>query len=126
MAKWLRYLWTDSFGLVLLISLYRDLHEQTYLDDAEKLAMQVDRVLGRPRGIRIGEAADRDGQYFHYLAVWLYALTCLSEHLSHYRPRAIAQARDVPGSVMAHWTHLTDTSCIDCLAKKRSHLKLRK
>ena len=91
----LRYLWTDAFGLVLLISLYRDLHEQAYLDDAEKLVMEVDRVLGRPRGIRIGEAADRDGQYFHYLAVWLYALTCLSEHLSHYRPRAIALARDV-------------------------------
>ena len=32
----LRYLWTDAFGLVLLISLYRELHEQAYLDDAEK------------------------------------------------------------------------------------------
>jgi hypothetical protein len=24
----LRYLWTDAFGLVLLVSLYRDLHEE--------------------------------------------------------------------------------------------------
>jgi predicted alpha-1,6-mannanase (GH76 family) len=91
----LRYLWTDAFGLVLLISLYSELHQQAYLDDAEKLVRDVDRVLGRSRGIRIGEAADRDGQYFHYLAVWLYALTCLSEHISQYRARAIALARDV-------------------------------
>ena len=33
----LRYLWTDAFGLVLLVSLYRDLHEEWYLDDAEAL-----------------------------------------------------------------------------------------
>ena len=39
---------------------------------------EVDRVLGRPRGIRIGEAPDRDGQYFHYLAMWLYALSVLA------------------------------------------------
>lgn len=91
----LRYLWTDAFGLVLLSSLYSELDEQAYLDDAEKLVRDVDRVLGRPRGIRIGEAADRDGQYFHYLAVWLYALNCLSEHISQYRARAIALACDV-------------------------------
>jgi hypothetical protein len=30
----------------------------------------VQRVLGRQRGIRIGEEPDRDGQYFHYLAMW--------------------------------------------------------
>jgi hypothetical protein len=91
----LRYLWTDAFGLTLLISLYRDLNEQKYIDDAEKLVREVDRVLGRPRGIRIGEAPDRDGQYFHYLAMWLYALNCLSEHIPQYRSRAIALARDI-------------------------------
>ena len=91
----LRYLWTDAFGLILLISLYRDLHAQRYLDEAEKLVKDVDNVLGRPRGIRIGEAADRDGQYFHYLAMWLYALSCLSEHISEYRTRAIALAHDI-------------------------------
>lgn len=37
----LRYLWTDAFGLVLLISLYRDLREQLYLDDATKLVREV-------------------------------------------------------------------------------------
>jgi hypothetical protein len=91
----LRYLWTDAFGLVLLVSLYRDLHEEWYLDDAEVLVRDVDRVLGRRRGIRIGEAPDRDGQYFHYLAMWMYALSSLSEHIPQYRARAIALARDV-------------------------------
>jgi len=91
----LRYLWTDAFGLVLLVSLYRDLQEERYLDNAEALVRDVDRVLGRRRGIRIGEAPDRDGQYFHYLAMWLYALSSLSEHIPQYRARAIALARDV-------------------------------
>ena len=74
---------------------YRDLREERYLDDAEVLVRDVDRVLGRRRGIRIGEAPDRDGQYFHYLAMWLYALSSLSEHIPQYRARAIALARDV-------------------------------
>jgi len=91
----LRYLWTDAFGLVLLISLYRDLSEQKYIDDAEKLVRDINRVLGRPRGIRIGESPDRDGQYFHYLAMWLFALARLGEHIPQYRSRAIAVARDV-------------------------------
>ena len=47
------------------------------LDEAEWLVAEVDLVLGRPRGIRIGEASDRDGQYFHYLAMWLFALARL-------------------------------------------------
>ena len=32
------------------------------------MVSDVDRVLGRPRGIRIGEAPDRDGQYFR--TIW--------------------------------------------------------
>ena len=91
----LRYLWTDAFGLVLLVSLYNDLHAQQYLDDADKLVREVNRVLGRLRGIRIGEAPDRDGQYFHYLAMWLFALSRLSEPVPEYRARAIELARDV-------------------------------
>ena len=73
----LRYLWTDAFGLVLLVSLYTELGKRRYLDEAESLVAEVVRVLGRPRGIRIGEASDRDGQYFHYLAMWLYGLAFL-------------------------------------------------
>ena len=65
----LRYLWTDAFGVVLLVSLYKELGERRWLDEAKHLVAEVERVLGRERGIRIGEAPDRDGQYFHYLAM---------------------------------------------------------
>ncbi len=90
-----RYLWTDAFGLVLLTSLYAEVGQAHYLDEAERLVAEVDRVLGRPRGIRIGEAADRSGQYFHYLAMWLYALAVLGRHRPAYRLRGIALARDI-------------------------------
>lgn len=84
-----RYLWTDAFGVVLLISLHAELGERRYLDQAEWVVAEVDRVLGRPGGIRIGEAPDRDGQYFHYLAMWLYALSILGRHLRVWRARCL-------------------------------------
>src|SRR5215211_8043500 len=91
----LRYLWTDAFGVVLLLSLYDELREERWLDEAEHLVADVDRVLGRPRGLRIGEAPDRDGQYYHYLAMWLFALGRLGEHRPGHRERAIRLARDI-------------------------------
>ena len=91
----LRYLSTDAFGVVLYVSLYRELSESRWLDEAERLVADVDRVLGRPRGLRIGEAADRDGQYFHYLAMWLFALARLGDLRPEYRERGIALARDI-------------------------------
>ena len=84
-----RYTWTDAFGIVLLVSLYEELAEPSFLDEAEWAVSDVDRVLGRPRGIRIGEAPDRDGQYFHYLAMWLYALSVLARHVPAYRRKGI-------------------------------------
>ena len=51
-----RYTWTDAFGVVLLVSLYAELGKLRFLDEAEWVVSDVDRVLGRPRGIRIGEA----------------------------------------------------------------------
>ena len=91
----LRYLWTDAFGVVLCVSLYRATKEQRWLDAAVQLVADVDRVLGRPRGYRIGEAPDRDGQYFHYLAMWLFALQRLGEHDPYYRDQGIRVARAV-------------------------------
>ena len=91
----LRYLWTDAFGLVLLVSLHEELGEARFLAEAEWLVAEVDRVLGRTRGIRIGEEPDRDGQYFHYLAMWLYALAVLGRHKPGYRDRGISLARDI-------------------------------
>ena len=60
----LRYLWTDAFGVVLPASLHAESGRRQYLDETEWLVAEVDRVLGRPRGIRSGEAPDRGGQYF--------------------------------------------------------------
>jgi hypothetical protein len=90
-----RYLWTDAFGLVLLVSLYAETGQRARLEEAEWLVGEVERVLGRERGIRIGEAPDRDGQYFHYLAMWLFALGVLARAIPKYRPRAVALAKDI-------------------------------
>ena len=91
----LRYLWTDAFGVVLYVSLYRELGEVRWLECAERLVSDVERVLGRPRGFRIGEAPDRDGQYFHYLAMWVFALARLGDLKPEYRERGIALAQDI-------------------------------
>lgn len=85
----LRYLWTDAFGVLLLVSLYNKLGKAAYIDEAEWVVAEVDRLLGRPRGIRIGEEPDRDGQYFHYLTMWLYALAVLARYIPSYRRKGI-------------------------------------
>ncbi|HEY9553814.1 hypothetical protein [Allosphingosinicella sp.] len=90
-----RYLWTDAFGIVLYVSLFRQTGEESWLDEAERLVADVERVLGRPRGLRIGEAPDRDGQYYHYLAMWMFALARLGEHRPDYLARGIKVARDI-------------------------------
>jgi hypothetical protein len=81
--------------VVLFVSLHRELGGQCWLDQAEELVGNVERVLGRRHGIRIGEAPDRDGQYFHYLAMWLFALAQLGDLKPEYRVRGIALARDI-------------------------------
>jgi hypothetical protein len=94
----LRYLWTDAFGVMLYVSLYRELGAECWLAEAQWLVAEVERVLGRPRGIRIGEAPDRDGQYFHYLAMWLFALARLGDVDPEYRERGVALARKIHSS----------------------------
>jgi hypothetical protein len=91
----LRYLWTDAFGLVLYLSLYEETRDAKYLERAHRLVEEVYRVLGRHRGLRIGEEPDRDGQYFHYLAMWIYALTCFGRIDSGYREEAIKLVKDI-------------------------------
>jgi hypothetical protein len=91
----LRYLWTDAFGVVALLTLHRLLADDARLREAEAVVAEVNRVLGRPRGYRIGEAPDRDGQYFHYLAMWLFALWRLSQVRPAYRAVAIDLVRDI-------------------------------
>jgi hypothetical protein len=91
----LRYLWTDAFGVVLLVSLWHETRDDRLLRECEWVVAEVERVLGRRRGIRIGEERDRDGQYFHYLAMWIFALERLGEIEPRYRERAIALVRDI-------------------------------
>ena len=111
----LRYLWTDAFGVTPMASLHRELGDEWFLDQAEWIVGEVDRVLGRPRGIRIGEEPDRDGQYYHYLAMWLFALWRLGEIKPEYHDRAVALARTIhqpfviPG-VGVRWKMLEDLS----------------
>jgi hypothetical protein len=90
-----RYLWTDAFGVVLLVSLYRELARKEFLEQAESVVADVERVLGRRRGFRIGEAPDRDGQYFHYLAMWIFALSRLGAIIPEYRAKAIRIVKDI-------------------------------
>jgi hypothetical protein len=111
----LRYLWTDAFGVVLLLSLRDELADDRFLDEAEWVVSEVDRVLGRQRGIRIGEEPDRDGQYYHYLAMWLFALWRLGQIKSGYHERALHLARSIhPRFVIPHvgvvWKMLEDLS----------------
>jgi len=94
----LRYLWTDAHGILLLISLYNETGDDRYLSEAERVVGEVKRVLGRKRGYRIGEAPDRDGQYFHYLTKWMYALNELGKFKSQYRNEAIQLVKDIHAS----------------------------
>ena len=91
----LRYLWTDAFGVVLYISLYNKTNNSAYLDKAEFLIKEVYRVLGRKKGLRIGEESDRDGQYFHYLAMWIFALTCIGEIKPGYKDEAVNLVKQI-------------------------------
>ncbi len=91
----LRYLWTDAFGVVLLVSLWMETRDDRFLREAEWVVSEVDRVLGRRRGVRIGEAPDRDGQYFHYLAMWIFALGRLGAIDPTYREKALALVREI-------------------------------
>lgn len=90
-----RYLWTDAFGLVLLVSLYNEFEDMLFLEKAERLVIDVDRVLGRPKGYRIGEEPDRDGQYYHYLAMWIYALNRFGAIEPAYWRKAVDLVQDI-------------------------------
>ncbi|KAJ5654338.1 hypothetical protein N7490_001341 [Penicillium lividum] len=98
-----RYLWTDAFGVINLLTMHHEycraggdsVSDDRYLQLARRLIETVHDVLGRTRdglsrlpgatesnplggGLRIGKANERgsdgDGQYHHYLTVWMFAL----------------------------------------------------
>ncbi|KAI1877997.1 uncharacterized protein JN550_000179 [Neoarthrinium moseri] len=94
-----RYLWTDAFGVVNFLTLFHETAEPRYLGLAKRLVQSVHDVLGRTRdetsrlpgatdeeplkgGLRIGKTDEygpnADGQYHHYLTLWMFALNRLS------------------------------------------------
>jgi hypothetical protein len=59
----LRYLWTDAFGVVLLVSLHAALKDPQYLEQARTLVADVDRVDSLHSyfdGYRSGDEYDRE------------------------------------------------------------------
>ena len=91
----LRYLWTDAHGLCNLVTLYNVTADKSYIAQAEDLIKKVIAVLGRKIGLRIGEEPDRDGQYFHYLTKWIYALNELGKIKPEYHQRAVKLSKDI-------------------------------
>ncbi|KUI72949.1 hypothetical protein VM1G_08256 [Cytospora mali] len=114
-----RYLWTDAFGVLNLITLSRVTpHRTHYISLASTLVSKVHSILGRTRdqssrlpgatdenplggGLRIGKehdsGSDGDGQYHHYLTLWMFALNRLSVASAQpeYNDMAISLARAI-------------------------------
>lgn len=74
---------------------HRETGEQRWFDQAEDLVADVECVLSRRQGFRIGEAPERDGQSCHYLAMWLVTLAKLGKPDPVWRARGVAVARDI-------------------------------
>jgi len=95
-----RYLWTDAFGVCNFLTLFYETKDSKYIEQADALIKDVHDVLGKDRqgnkrldgatneeplkgGLRIGKVdpegtPDGDGQYFHYLTKWMFALNRMS------------------------------------------------
>lgn len=102
-----RYLWSDAFGVINLLTMHKEycragnpVNDDRYLLIAGRLIEAVHDVLGRTRdglsrlpgatddnplggGLRIGKTdehgSDCDGQYHHYLTIWMFALNRMSK-----------------------------------------------
>jgi hypothetical protein len=90
-----RDLWTDALGVICLLSIHQERKEDRILAEAEWVAQEVDRVLGRRKGIRTAERVDAQGQTFRAQALWLFALHRLGQILPQYRHRALALVREI-------------------------------
>ena len=96
-----RHLGVDALGVLVMVGLARTLGDPAWIDRAEALVGEVDRVLRRRRGYRAGEGALRDEQVFHELAVWVFALAVLGEERPGYRARAVEVVREVHRAFVA-------------------------
>lgn len=91
----LRDLWADALGVMCLLSVFRMTGEERYLAEAEWVAQEVDRVLGRRRGIRMAERPDATGQTFRSQTLWIYALHRLGQIRPRYKARALGLVREI-------------------------------
>jgi hypothetical protein len=85
----------DALGVLCLVSLFREFREEHFLAEAEWVAQEVDRILGRRRGIRMAERVDGEGQTYRSQAFWVFALHRLGETLPPYRQRALSLVREI-------------------------------
>ncbi|KAL8725059.1 MAG: hypothetical protein Q9166_007590 [cf. Caloplaca sp. 2 TL-2023] len=113
-----RYLWTDAFGVLNFLTLYKETTDRKYISLADNLIKTVHAVLGSTRdrksrlpgaveenplggGLRIGKmdeyGSDGDGQYHHYLSIWMFALNrmAIASGESNYNTQAIALAKAI-------------------------------
>ncbi|KAI4268718.1 MAG: hypothetical protein LQ337_007692 [Flavoplaca oasis] len=113
-----RYLWTDAFGVLNFLTLYKETSDVKYLTLAQGLIDAVHAILGSTRGgksrlpratdenpcaggLRIGKidggGPDGDGQYHHYLTIWMFALnrTSVASGQSKYNDQAVALAKAI-------------------------------
>jgi len=90
-----RDLWTDALGLICLLNLHVETEEAGPLEQAETLALEVDRVLGRRKGICMAEDGEADGQSYRSLALWLFALESLGRFRPRFRRRALGLVREI-------------------------------
>ncbi|KAF8420250.1 hypothetical protein EV426DRAFT_634161 [Tirmania nivea] len=113
-----RYLWTDAFGVLNFITLFKSTSDRRYLTLAADLIIAVHETLGRTRdrstrlpgatdqsplggGLRIGKkyelGRDGDGQYHHYLTIWMFALNRMSVATGQewYNAQAIILAKSI-------------------------------
>jgi hypothetical protein len=117
-----RYLWTDAFGVLNFLTLYKESSDEKYLTLAKQLVQNVHDILGRTRdgksrlpsatdeeplkgGLRIGKeeesGPDGDGQYHHYLTLWMFALNRLS--IAAEEPSYNDQAIQLAKAIHAHF-----------------------
>ncbi|EMD35403.1 hypothetical protein CERSUDRAFT_116177 [Gelatoporia subvermispora B] len=116
-----RYLWTDAFGVLNFITLGSVTSNATYYTLADRLIGTVHDTLGRTRdearrlpgasdehplagGLRIGKedeeddsGGDGDGQYHHYLTIWMFAFNrmALASRERRYNDLAIELAKAI-------------------------------
>lgn len=113
-----RYLWTDAFGVLNFLTLHKETTDRKYITLANNLVKTVHAVLGFTRdgisrlpgatdqnplggGMRIGKldegGSDGDGQYHHYLTIWMFALNRMAIASSDpgYNDQAIALAKAI-------------------------------